>query len=130
MAELPQTPCGSPWASLDLPWSLLGLPLGISWAPLALFGFPLLPSGLSWASLGFFSGAPWRLLGSIWYLWGFIGVLVGRHLGGIWGPIWVIVDSISAFFWDHFDTILVQFGNRFRAILDLASFLVPFWVPV
>ena len=51
---------------------------------------------------------------------------VGRHLGGIWGAI---VDSISEFFWDHFDTILVPFGDHFGAILELASFLVPFWVP-
>ena len=54
---------------------------------------------------------------------------VGRHLGGIWGPIWVIVDSISGFFWDHFDTILVQFGDNFGAILELVSFLVPFGGP-
>jgi len=56
-------------------------------------------------------------------------VPVGRHLGGIWGAIWVIVDSISGLFWDHFDTILVPFGNHFGAILELASFFVPFWVP-
>jgi len=56
-------------------------------------------------------------------------VLVGRHLGGIWGPIWVIVDSSSRFFWDHFDTMSVPFGDHFGAILELVSFLVPFWAP-
>ena len=33
------------------------------------------------------------------------------------------MDSMSGVFWDHFDTILIPFGDHFRAILEL----VPFW---
>ena len=93
--------------SLWLPLASFWTPLGSPWV---LFGCPLAPVGLHLVSLGFHRGACGTSFG--WYL----------------GSIWVIVDSISAFFWNHFDTILVPFDNHFGAILELASFLVPFWV--